>query len=230
MAPSANWRSFTRDWEDMLRARYPIAPFLHMTELVYGNDPFERGAVGWNQEKVERLVHDALDVLQVLDKKAFLFLRCSVNVSARQRLIKEGYDVVDEVTLCTEICIGHAFHKHYIQDARIAERAHIVFDQGEPFYGKFLTRWMRAKTGDGQVVVDPVKLFWDLIESITEVDSKDSGPLQAADILAWAHSRSLSSYDRPFRDLARVMRCILPTTFADIGEGVMREKSKRLGT
>lgn len=38
----ALWAEFDRAWTTMLRNHYPIAPYVHMTDLMTANDPFER--------------------------------------------------------------------------------------------------------------------------------------------------------------------------------------------
>ena len=48
MAPDGLWGAFQRKWEAMLRDRYPIAPYVHMCDLLSHNDPFERSA-GWSE-------------------------------------------------------------------------------------------------------------------------------------------------------------------------------------
>jgi hypothetical protein len=38
------WSVFNSKWETMLRGRYPIAPYIHMTDILISNAPFERVA------------------------------------------------------------------------------------------------------------------------------------------------------------------------------------------
>ena len=42
-ASDGMWRKFEDLWRRVLWERYPIAPYLHMTHLLSGEDPFERG-------------------------------------------------------------------------------------------------------------------------------------------------------------------------------------------
>ena len=76
-----------------LRDRYPIAPYVHMTDLVTGNDPFERKG-GWTSCKVNDLVADVLALFRELTSWGELCaFACAVDVDARERLYNEGYDV-----------------------------------------------------------------------------------------------------------------------------------------
>lgn len=40
------WNGFNKRWDHMLKNRYPIAPYIHMTDIFSGTDPFER-VNGW---------------------------------------------------------------------------------------------------------------------------------------------------------------------------------------
>jgi len=75
-------------------ARYPIAPYIHMSEMFSGADPFER-VVGWTDEKLNQLVIDAAHVLQGLDKSGFRSIACTIDLTACNALIKEGRAVAD---------------------------------------------------------------------------------------------------------------------------------------
>src|SRR5947209_16636915 len=54
----STWREFDNAWATMLKERYPDAPYLHMIELLAGDDPFDR-VNGWCEYKVRRLIGDA---------------------------------------------------------------------------------------------------------------------------------------------------------------------------
>ena len=95
MADNTFWRQFRQTWQVMLRERYPIAPYVHMYELNDGNDPFER-LVGWTDGRVNRLVLDALLLLQDLDKQRFRSFTCSIDLTARERLVAEGREITEE--------------------------------------------------------------------------------------------------------------------------------------
>jgi hypothetical protein len=224
-APDAIWRKFDDQWRRVLWERYPVAPHIHMTHLIARKDPFEWGAAGWDQDKQAALVTDAVKFLQTIDKKRFIFSRCSVNVSARKRLIALGHPVADEITLCTEICMGSLFRWHYILNGNYSELLTLHFDQGEQFCRWLKRKWLANRTPPGRVTVEPNSLFWDMIGHIEECDSRHCYPLQPADMAAWAHSRSLTSIDRPFRHLSHIMQQVIPNFRADLTEDVMRMKN-----
>jgi hypothetical protein len=46
VACDAFWDDFDKKWKTMLLERYPIAPFVHMWQMISGVDPFERVADG----------------------------------------------------------------------------------------------------------------------------------------------------------------------------------------
>jgi hypothetical protein len=227
-APDRIWGKFDDRWRRVLWERYPVAPFIHMNHIVAGRDPFEWGAAGWTQQRQADLIFDAVKLLQTLDKKTFVFARCSLNVSARGRLLKEGYRISDEIEICRDMCIGSIFRKFYVIDGNFSERMHIHFDRGEEFCRQLKKRWEQTRTPEGHVSVDGEKLFWDIVADIREVDAKYCYPLQAADMIAWSHSRGLIKSDRPYRYLSHIMQQVIPNYQADITEEVMRRKNPRL--
>jgi hypothetical protein len=221
-ASDGMWRKFEDLWRRVLWERYPIAPYLHMTHLLSGEDPFERGVTGWNQHAQDALIRDAVFMLQTLDKKDVLFSRCSLNVSARNRLVADGHPVPDEVQLCRDICIGGPYRWFYVDQGRLYEQFSVYFDQGEPFIHPFKKRWENERTPSGSV--RPESFFWDMIKEIDQCDSKECYPLQPADMLAWAHNRSLLSIDRPHRSLSYMIEQVVPNWSWNLTEDVMRRK------
>ena len=125
------WTAFDSDWNTMLRERYPIAPYIHMCDLLSGNDPFERVA-GWTDEKVRSLVGDALNLLESLNKTAFRSFICSIDVDARDRLVAEGYCIPEAPEQCVRPCIELIFNWYTDRpDFDLIEQAYIFFDRGE---------------------------------------------------------------------------------------------------
>ena len=41
VATDVVWANFQKKWMQMLRERCPVAPYIHMKDIVTGNDPFE---------------------------------------------------------------------------------------------------------------------------------------------------------------------------------------------
>jgi hypothetical protein len=58
-ATDSVWADFDQRWEFMLHRRYPMAHYIHMTEILGDEDPFDTQA-GWCVDKKQSLVRDAV--------------------------------------------------------------------------------------------------------------------------------------------------------------------------
>jgi hypothetical protein len=213
------WAAFEKQWSEMLRARYPIAPYIHMSQILAREDPFERVA-GWTDDKILQLVSDALDIVDGMTKRTFGSICCRVNLSARNRIVSEGKSVHEPMSLCGMMCGA-------IGMARVAHRPQLsffFFDRGEEFVQPFKREWLLNRTPPGKISIDPNKAVWDLIGNIQETDMQNNPPLQAADMIAWAINRELSGKDKLLTDLANRIRAIVSHDNAEIGEQILREK------
>jgi hypothetical protein len=210
------WAEFDTAWTAMLHNRYPVAPFIHMIDLMAWDDPFER-VNGWDEAKRDALIGGALRLLQGLNKKAFRSFVCSVDVTSRDRLVAEGFSVPDPIVLCSQWCFRSAFdwyiHKHDL------EVGYAFYDRGEPFLATVKGIWLKERTPSKQLVKKGV--FWDLIANMEEVDMAFTPGVQAADMLAWSLTRALSKADRDYRDLLEFQRIIIPQTWLEVTEEVM---------
>ena len=207
----------------MLKQRYPVPPFIHMNPLVMATKPFER-VVGWSEEKITALVTDAIDIMQNLNSASFRSFVCSVNISARKRLVDEGYDVMDPMSLCADMCIGASHTWHIESGSR--ELAYLFYDRTELFLKPFRKRWLQNRTPPGQLTTgEGESLFWDFFRDVSEVDMAYNPPMQAADMVAWGRSRGLSAKERPWKYLAKIMGDVIATSTAIITEDMMRSKS-----
>jgi hypothetical protein len=186
IASDWTWAIFQKHWEIMLRERYPIAPYIHMTALITGNDPFELVA-GWTECRVDRLVSDAEGVLNSADKKHICAFACSIDVSAHSRLIDEGYNISDPAVICAEIGIGQLLTRY--RDTHSLEMAHLFYDQDEPFIGSIRKRWRERVVMPNKLVTN--ELFWGSIASVQPVDMRDTPGIQAADMVGWSVTRRL---------------------------------------
>ena len=221
VAKDGFWRHFNTQWDRMLRERYPVAPYVHMYQLASGSPPFESGPNGWTKAKVEQLIHDALGILQVQDKEVFRSVICSVNVAAHARLVDEGYEIEDPAVLCVEACVGQAFDWFLTRYGDSIELAYLHFDRDEPFIKPIRDRWLPCRPIPGKVTSEP---FWGLIQDILPVPMDENPAVQAADMLAWARTRSLVPHDRPWRYLADMMRAVIPQSGVFVTEAIMRSK------
>lgn len=216
------WNSFNERWDDMLKDRYPRAFWVSMNPLFSGEDPFER-VNGWTDEKREDLMRDSLEILVSMDKRMFRTFVCSINLSARDRLIAEGCAVPDPVTLCVEMCVGS-----FVQwtNERKLEFNYLFFDRGEAFYTEFHSRWLKERTPPGTITPNGSSIFWDMIANVQEVDMKTTPPIQVADVLAWARTRSFST--KTASHLDSLLRAVVPSTSLLVTEDMMRERALRL--
>jgi hypothetical protein len=219
IASDSFWNDFERGWKsEVLEKRLPHAPYLHMKDLVPGNKPYD----GWDQERRNRLVIDANLYLQALPKKAFCALVCSIDVSARDKLVEQGCKIESGPQICGHWCIAQAFNWYYDTWLDRLEIAQVYFDQGEEFMHPFRQRWLRESKTQKVVISNT---FWGGISEVEALDSKVTPALQASDFLAWAESRKLSSStDRAQRHLARIQAWIIPSWRLLLNEDVLREK------
>lgn len=225
-ASDKTWARIEAEWEVMLRDRYPIAPYVHMTDLITGNDPFEREA-GWCSCRVKGLVDDVINLLGSINPTDLCAFACSVDVLARKRLKDEGYPVTDPAIICAENGLGRLLE--WYTDKHGIELSYLFYDQNEPFIRSIRRRWQRAVPQRKLVTGD---LFWGRIAGVLPVAMERTPGIQAADVIAWAFTRKLRNVpndewatlsDRLIGN--RQKRGILTSTQLDpITEDIMRSK------
>ena len=222
IAKDSVWASFEPKWKEMLRNRYPPAPWLHMSQMMNHEDPFER-VNGWTDEKLGYLIVDALKLLQRLDKKAFRMFVCSVDVTAREYLSADGYDIPDASIICAQTCFRGSLN-WYLASSNPLEAAYVYYDQGEPFFESIRQYWKTQKHPTRVVLAGDI---WGLIAIIEEADMRYTPPIQAADLAAWGHSRELVHRDRAWRYLAEIARKIIPSSVFRVDEDYLRHRYSR---
>ena len=214
-APDQSWKPFENAWHRMLRERYPIAPYIHMWQIVHGAKPFEGHE--WTTSKLESLVSDATS--EITNRGTLRAFSCRINVSARHRAISEGYAVEEPIKICAGLCQAMSLSWRFRTNI---EKVWFFFDRGEPFIKPFKKQWLANRTPPGDVSIDPNKRVWDLIENIEELDMQTSPPIQAADMIAWATTRDLADKLGELRDLDQYMRGLVPDDHAIIDEEILR--------
>lgn len=218
MAADAFWKQFEKDWvSEVLAKRDPYAPYLHMSELLSGNRPFDR----WPQDRRYNLVWDAVYYLQDLPKKAFCAVVCSMDETAHTKLVCDGWDIPEPHDTCSHCCIGKSFSWYYDANPQGIETAYVYFDQNERFMHPFRQRWQKENKGQRLVIKNA---FWGLIADVGELDMRNSPALQASDLLAWAASRRYSAVQRPFLYLAEILQTVIPHWVLTLDAAVLREK------
>ena len=227
IATDSAWANFESDWTAMLKDRDPVAPYVHMTDLVRGGDPFDDQS-GWDQKKREKLIWDAAAVLCRVPVGALCAFACSVDTHARKRLHAEGYAASQPAVICAEIGLGNLLN--WYTDKHKIETAYAFYDRNEPFIRSIRTRWLRheARLRRQRIVSD---LVWGRIGDIQEVNMPSSAQIQASDVIAWSFTRRLAYSRSKWGDLAtillgsRTVRGALTNTQLDpITETVMRQK------
>jgi hypothetical protein len=218
VATDAFWNHFDTAWEtEVLQKREPHAAYLHMADLLTGNGIFK----GWDWERRYSLVWDAVNYLQSLPKGAFCAVYASIDESARNDLVTEGYDVSEPHVICAECTIGQAFSWFFDTRPDNVELASIYFDQNERFIHSFRQRWQRELKGQRLVVAN---CFWGLIADVEERDMRCTPGLQAADLLAWAVSRRHAGEERSTLHLANILEQIIPNWRLVLDRTTLREK------
>ncbi|MCX6627515.1 MAG: hypothetical protein NTW28_07800, partial [Candidatus Solibacter sp.] len=124
------WNRFETEWNsEVLQKREPHAPYLHVTDLLTGNKVF----TGWSAERRQALIMDALNYLQFLPKLAFRAVVCTIDTTAREKLLEEGYRITDPHVVCGQCALGAAFDWCYEHHPDGIELGHIYFDRNEQF-------------------------------------------------------------------------------------------------
>jgi hypothetical protein len=216
------WAEFEARWKTMLEQRYPIAPYIHMIELLGDEDPFEP-LVGWDVDNKRQLIQDAVVLLSQMNKAGFRMAWCSINESARLRAEIDGVRVPESSTLfCASNCVFLTVGAYMLNvPFENQEPIYIFFDRGERFLGKFKQNWLKNRTRPGS----PKNIsdnWWDCFADVQEVDQAYHFGLQAADMVAWAHSRALREKERPFSWLKEWLVKVVPSSALDYTESLIR--------
>jgi hypothetical protein len=217
------WAEFDAQWSTMLKSRYPIAPYIHMIEVLDNEDPFD-SLRGWDEGRKQSLVHDAIILLSQMDKSGFWMAWSSINESARRRWEIQGEDVIrNPFAKCSAEC-AFLTVGGYFRNVSESEREpiYLFFDRGEPFLGPFKDRWLKGRTKPGRPKPTNPDNAWDIFSNVQEVDLPFHFGLQAADMVAWAHSRALREVDRPFHYLKDWLIKVVPSAAIEHNEEIVR--------
>lgn len=218
------WYDFEGHWHTMLRNRYPIAPYIHMIELMDGDDPFD-SVNGWDEPRLGNLITEGIARLSWMNKDETRMIVCSFNKSARERIIAEGHDLRDPIVTILN-ALTQVTILPYLVNCKAREVApepiYFFFDRNEPFFGLLKRAWLAGRTRPGGQP-DPHNP-WDHIKDMDERDLANTYALQAADMIAWAHTRTLPGHPpRRFSYLKDWLVKCVPSTRIEIGEKAMRK-------
>ena len=131
-ATDAAWGDFDQRWSRMLRERYPVAPYVHMIEVMGHDDPFT-SVNGWDLAKKRQLILDAIIALSQMDKNEFRWFRISINEGAVRRLFREGEAVPADLHKHCSLLMVTFMIGAYIQNCPNPEKIFLFFDRGEKF-------------------------------------------------------------------------------------------------
>lgn len=217
------WAQFDERWDRMLKNRYPIAPYIHMIEVLDDKDPFER-IVGWGEDQKKALIHDAIVLLSQMDKAGFSMAWSTINESARRRWEQQGEEVVaDPLAKCAAECSLLAVGGYIVNvPEEKREPVYIFYDRGERYLGHFKNRWLKGRTKPGQPKSTSPDNGWDLFRDVQEIDLPFHFGLQAADMVAWGHSRALREVERPFYYLKKWLLKVVPSQAIENTEETLR--------
>jgi len=184
-AEESLWAGFERGWREVLRSRSPIAPYLHMREVVPGKGPFK----SWDEDKRVNLVQDCLAYSSQLDKTEFCTFICTVDMRLYRSLKANGAKLPSVWRICNHfVPVGmFAWYLNEFHSRKLPE-LYFEFDQNERFIGPFqeLVRKNQRKTWGG------LYNHWDVIKQIVPADMRNALPLQFADMIAWGYHRKMT--------------------------------------
>lgn len=205
------WAEFEENWKDILNARDPVAPYLHMKEVAAASGPFS-DEKGWNDLKRQQLLTDCLMYVQHLDKKLFRTFICSIDMQRYRALISEGKLLPSAVKICNHNVPRRIFD-WYLKNFEqwISHEIYYFFDQNERYKGPFENQVRK------QQKLSRVSNAWHMIRAVTSVDMRFYTPLQLADLIAWAHQRKLNGDSEiKWASLHKFTDAILPFTRMDV--------------
>lgn len=159
-----------------------------------------------------------------MDHLIFHAFSCTVNTSARDRLVKEGHVIRDPISLCWQFCY-RAYSDWNLE--RRGGQSYLFFDRDEPFFKEFKDTWRSRRTEPGKLSITAESMPWDLIADIQEVDMELNPPIQGADIIAWSKSRHLIPQRRG-GIMEEILKRHIPIRRATLTEEKMRANIDKL--
>jgi len=208
------WAAFEKKWGEILLARDPVAPYLHMKELAHSVGAFTEEN-GWDDAKRQQLVTDCVLYVQHLDKKMFRTFICSIDMVKYREL--EGDPALllpTPLSICNSFVPSQIF-KWFIETFNqwSEKEIYYYFDQNERFKGAFENQVRRRKKQSR------VSNAWHMVKGVKNADMRDVPALQLADLVAWSHHRKLNADpDSKWASLHIFTDGLMPYTRADIDE------------
>jgi len=200
-----------------------------MIKLMGHKDPFER-INGWNLQKKRRLISDAIAALSQIDKDKFRWFRCSMNVSAIDRVALDGEyypaNPHKHLSLVLAEMMVNPYWNNCLRNGKAPEKIFLNYDRDEKFMSGIKKEWIKRRSDPNLLVKDSSNV-WDRIENIITVDQAFTAPVQVADMVAWSHTRTLpTNAGREFSDLKELLIKFAQSTTLDITEELLRKHSR----
>jgi hypothetical protein len=178
------------------------------------------------------LISDAIVLLSQMDKDELRWFRCSINESAICRVLRDGEYVPANAHKHCSLVLAEFMVTPYWNNCwrrgTVPEKIFLFYDRDERFMPEIKKEWLKRRSKPGSLVIDMANV-WNRIENIEEADQAFTPPLQVADMVAWAHTRTLPTTDkRDFSDLKELMTKFVPSTSLDMTEEVLRASSRAI--
>jgi hypothetical protein len=197
IAEDATWAEFETGWEKILHSFNPSCNYMHMKEAMSLRKEFAKEK-GWTREKVRDLLTRLINFLRASRWNDRMYaVSCTVILDDHAKAIREGFQLSPPHRICAHVCAGRAFNWQAQKLATtpegkiaVVQSADFFFDQNEPFLHHFNSEWTRNRRAKHRA------LWWDLVNTVAPADMRKLPPLQLADMLAWAQSRSMATGDQ----------------------------------
>jgi hypothetical protein len=192
-ASESVWKKFEIDWGKVL-AKYGISSF-HMSDAMSLGGKFSRRH-GWDEIKRSRLIGELLEVLgklRFINKFALesnlIASTCTVLMDDYRRAKKENPKLRTPEAICVRFCVNQMPYDIDIVSGGDRPQFVLFFDRNEKFLHTIKRVWDRHKK-------KPEAGWPKQINLITDGNSMEMRPFQAADMFAWVvnkHNRGESS-------------------------------------
>ncbi len=207
------WIYFEREWANLLSDR-GNPPYMHMKEAMPLKGAFE----GWEPEARDFLVYGLLGlIMEIGQNPRFRSFTCTIDLVAHKRWKAEKNLPLPE-RLCARLVFPKAYEWYSSFPDPILDSIDVFFDRNERFMGHIAGDWNNKKT-------QKTPPIWGLVRTIAPADMRQTPPLQAADMLAWARNRmAVVERNDKFSQLARDILNGPARTFIDLNEKALSSR------
>lgn len=206
------WQGFETKWDEVLKARDPIAPYLHMKELIKGRGPFSNEN-GWDDVKRQQLLTDCVMYVQHLDKNLFRTFICSIDMVRYRELEADDSLILPPAIDMLNYYVPTQIFKWFTGQINtlILREMYYHFDQNEPFLGPYSDLIRRKKK------LSRISNAWHMVRPPIPTEMATTPQIQLADLIAWGHHRRLNSVETDkWWSIHKFTDAVLPFTRMDI--------------